>query len=104
MPYYNVWHVCEYSAVLEYDDSSGLIIVHPNLGNQGDLKKGDVEASLAEKENYTACDWTVKVAHASHSCTMTRFDFCTFVLLQRRDGRTCTEVNITSTRNGNERG
>ena len=79
--------------------SSGLIIVHPNLGNQGDLKKGDVEASLAEKENYTACDWTVKVAHASHSCTMMRFDFCTFVLLQRRDGRTCTEVNITSTRN-----
>ena len=104
MPNYNVWHVCEYGAVLEYDDSSGLIIVHPNLGNQGDLKKGDVEASLAEKENYTACDWTVKVAHASHSCTMVRFDFCTFVLLQRRDGRTCTEVNITSTRNGNERG
>ena len=49
MPDYNVWHVCEYGAVLEYDDSSGLIIVHPNLGNQGDLKKGNVEALLAEK-------------------------------------------------------
>ena len=49
MPNYNVWHVGEYSAVLEYNDSSGSIVVHPNLGNQGDLKKGDIVASLAEK-------------------------------------------------------
>ena len=43
---------------------------------------GDVEASLAEKGNYAAYDWTVKVAHTSRSCTMVRFDFYTFVLLQ----------------------
>ena len=60
MPDYNVWHVCEYGAVLEYDDSSGLIIVHPNLGNQGDLKKDD-ESALSTHNIHYLCDRTLHV-------------------------------------------